>query len=119
MRKKADVVPVPKTRPPTNVNDLRPISLTAKISKVLESFVAQWMLEAASNKFDEKEFGALRGRSTVHALIDILHLWHQALDKTHSVRVLFIDFTKAFDHVDYVIVLEKLAKLGVPEFICH
>ena len=44
------------------------------ISKVLESFVAQWMLEAIGDKFDEKQFGGLRGRSTVHALIDILHL---------------------------------------------
>ena len=114
MWKKADVVPVPKTRPPTNINnDIRPISLTPTISKVLEMFVAEWMLEAIGDKFDKEQFDGLHGHSTVHALIDILHLWHQALDKTHSVRVLFIDFTKAFDHVDHV--LEKLAELGVPE----
>jgi len=46
MWKKADVVPVAKTRPATNINnDLQPISLTPTISKVLESFVAQWILE--------------------------------------------------------------------------
>ena len=86
---------------------------------MLESFVAQWMLGAIGYKFDVKQFGGLRGRSTIHALIDILHLWYQALDKTHSVRVLFINFTETFDHVDHVIVLEKLAGLGVPECICR
>jgi len=68
---KADEVPVPKTRPPVNINDLRRISLTPTISKGLESFVAEWMLEAIRDKFVEKQFGGLRGRSTVHALIDI------------------------------------------------
>ena len=62
--KKADEVPVPKTRPPVNINDLRRISLTPTISKGLESFVAEWMLEAIGDKFDEKRFGGLRGRST-------------------------------------------------------
>ena len=103
MWKKADVVPVPKTSPPVNYsnNDLRPISLTSTISKVLESFVAEWMLEAVGDKFDEKQFGGLRGRSIVHTLIDILHTWHQALDKTQSVQVMFMDFAKAFDLVDH------------------
>ena len=49
----------------------------------------------------------------------ILHTWHHALDWTQSVRVMFMDFAKAFDHVDHAIVLEKLAELGVSEFICR
>jgi len=32
---------------------------------------------------------------------------------------MFMDFAKAFDHVDHAIVLKKLAELGVPEFICR
>jgi len=43
------------------------------------------------DKFDEQQFGGLRGRSTVHVLIDIVHTWHQALDKTLSFRVMFIN----------------------------
>ena len=103
-------------------NDLRSISLTPTISKVLKSFAAEWILVTISDKFDEKQFGGLRGRSTVHALCRwstyILYTWHQALDKTQSVRVMFMDFAKASDHVDHAIVLKKLAELGVIEFIC-
>jgi hypothetical protein len=59
-------------------------------------------------KFDPRQFGALKGRSTTHALIDITHMWHQALDDHNSARILFIDYSKAFDHVDHKIVLSKM-----------
>jgi len=42
------------------------------------------------------------------ALVDMLHHWHRALDKGHSVRVLFVNYVKAFDHVDHNVVLQKL-----------
>ena len=45
------VVPIPKTRPPKSIdNDLRPISLTAILSKILESLVGQWMLPKIADK---------------------------------------------------------------------
>jgi len=51
-------------------SDLRRISLTPTICrpKVLESFVGRRMLAT----YHTKQFGALRGRSTTHALVDIL-----------------------------------------------
>jgi hypothetical protein len=112
--KKSYVVPIPKTRPPKSIqNDLRPISLTPTISKVLESLVGRWILSKIADKFDARQFGALKRRSTVHALIDITHTWHQALDHKNSVRALFVDYAKAFDHVDHTTVLAKMATLGV------
>jgi hypothetical protein len=115
--KMANVIPIPKVRPPKSLHDdLRPISLTPTLSKILESFIGQRMLSVC--KFDRRQYGALKGRSTTHALIDILHTWHQALDDRNSARVLFIDFSKAFDHVDHTTVLDKMASLGVlPPFI--
>ena len=76
MWKNSDVVPVPKNTSSNLINinnDLRPISLTHTISKVLESFVAEWMIEATQSvtNFDEKQFCGLHGRSTVHVLIEV------------------------------------------------
>jgi hypothetical protein len=116
--KSANVVPIPKVKPVCSIeNDLRPISLTPTLSKLLESFVGQWMLEEIGNKFDPKQFGGLKGRSTTHALVDILHHWQAALDDQHSVRVLFVDYAKAFDHVDHTTVLNKMVSIGAPDFI--
>ena len=47
--KRADVVPIPKSNPPRSIeSDLRPISLTPVLSKQLESFIGNWILETIS-----------------------------------------------------------------------
>ena len=116
--KKANVVAIPKIKPPKSVEqDLRPISLTSTISKVFESLVGKWMLDAIGDKLDKQQFGAIKGRSTSHALVDIMHKWHKALDERQAIRVVFIDYAKAFDHVDHPTVIKKLAVLGVPPII--
>jgi hypothetical protein len=116
--KQAHIIPIPKTRPANSIEqDLRPISLTATISKVFESLVGRWMLETISDKFDRKQFGAIKGRSTSHALVDMMHTWHRAMDERKSARVLFIDYAKAFDRVDHPTVIQKLGALGVPPII--
>ena len=68
--KKANVLPVLKVHPPTSI---RRISLTPTISKVLESFVGTCILELVDSQLDDHQFGRLQGRSTSHALVDMLH----------------------------------------------
>jgi len=116
--KEANVVPVPKVQPPRVVKaDLRPISLTATLAKLLETFVGSWILERVGSSLDDRQYGALRQRSTTHALVDILYHWHAAIDKSQSVRMVFVDFTKAFDHVDHSILVAKFVELGLPDVI--
>ena len=116
--KQANIIAIPKTKPANSIEqDLRPISLTATISKVFESLVGRWMLEAINDKLDRKQFGAIRGRSTSHALVDMMHIWHRAMDERKSARVLFVDYAKAFDRVDHPTVIRKLAALGVPPIL--
>jgi len=117
--KLANVVPVPKTNPPATIDlppatiDLRPISLTPCLCKVLESFIGQWILDDLQGKIDERQYGALKGKSTTHELVDILHHWHKALENNSTVRIVFIDYAKAFDHVDHSTIIRKLVDLGV------
>jgi len=74
-------------------------------------------LDTSTDQFDNYQFGALKGRSTTHVglLVDILHQWNKALDG-YSVRVAFIDYRKAFDHVDHNVVIQKLNAYDVPDF---
>ena len=116
--KEANVIPVPKVNPPRSIeSDLRPISLTATLGKLLESFVGSWILERVSNELDDRQYGALKSRSTTHALVDMLHQWHSAVDRGQSVRTVFVDFAKAFDHVDHNVLVAKLTALGLPDII--
>jgi len=38
----------------------------------------------------------------------MLHHWHAAVDSGSSVRALFVEFAKAFDLIDYNLVINKL-----------
>ena len=115
--KLANVVPLPKQNPPRDIaSDIRPISLTASLSKVLESFVSRWVLDLIDKKLDRKQFGGLLGKSTTHALIDMIHHWISALDKGKSVRLLFVDYAKAFDDVDHSTVVCKWINFDVSRF---
>jgi len=72
--KEANVVPVPKIQPPRVADtDLRPISFTPTLAKVLESFVGSWILRRVGDSLDDRQFGARGHRSTTHALVDMLH----------------------------------------------
>ena len=112
--KQAIVVPVPKLRPPKSVeNDLRAMSLTSPIAKVLEEFSAQSLITSVFNKLDNKQF-ALPGRSTTQALIFFLHTILEALDTCgRYIRIFFSDFSKGFDLVDHNVLLSELNNLDV------
>ncbi len=111
----ANVTPIPKVSPPRHIeSDLRPISLTPVLGKHLESIVGHWILEAISDNFDPFQYGGRKGLSTTHALVDMLHHWHQSIHAGKSVRVLLLDYSKAFDLVDHNILVQKFADLGTP-----
>jgi len=45
------------------------------------------------------------------------HHWHSAVDKCQSVRCVFVDFVKAFDHIDHNILVDRMRSLGLLDFI--
>ncbi|CAB4018295.1 Hypothetical predicted protein, partial [Paramuricea clavata] len=90
--KEANVVPVPKTSSVTDISsDLRPISLTAALSKVLESFPFQWIMDTIKSQLDPKQFGSRQWR----------------------VRVFLLDFSKAFDRINHKILIKKISLLKI------
>ena len=118
--KSAIIAPLAKTKVPQDIEtDLRPISLTSILSKVLESFVVDWIYECVSEKLFNNQFGGIRNSSTAHALTKMLHDWHTAIHEDQSVRLLLLDYKKAFDLIDHNILLEKLKELNVPDFLVN
>ena len=87
--KKADVIPVPKNKAPSDINkDLRPISLTATLSKTCERFVADWLMQSIGEKIDKRQFGSIKNSSTTHALLSLVHhLLNETDASKNSVRI--------------------------------
>ncbi len=72
--KSANVFPLPKIKPVHNLSkDLRPISLTPVLAKMLEHYPIQHMINTCQ-VVNPNQFGAVNGSSTTFVLLEILQL---------------------------------------------
>ena len=112
--KSSIVSPIPKCMPPKSIeDDLRAISLTPQIAKIMEGFTLEPLLADIGDQIDPYHF-AMKGRSTTQALVFLLHNVLETLDRGgSSARVFIADFSKGFDLVDYGVLLAELEKLNV------
>ena len=117
----ADVIPIAKTPKPTSADsDLRPISLTTVLSKVLEDFVFGWLRPIVMPQLDIRQFGGIKNSSTTHALVRLIHEWLQAAETPKTIiRSCLIDLSKAFDRIDQSILMRKLQILNVPTILLN
>ena len=112
----ANITPLPKSSSVNDINtDLRPISLTPTISKIAEEYVVvNHVRPAVLKHIRPDQYGCIPQSSTTHALINLIHQWSKATDGTSSdVRVLIMDYRKAFDLIDHFLLITKLKGYSV------
>ena len=113
--KASRTVPVFKSGDPLCCDNYRPISLLSSLSKILEKFVANQLVNHLEyNKLlYEHQYGFQRGKSTVHNLTHLTNFVSKELNDKKFVVGVFLDLKKAFDVVDHGILLKKLKHLGL------
>ena len=96
---------------PVNIeSDLRPNAVTNSLTKIAEKFVSRHFNEYFDEFTDDNQFGCVRNRSTIH-----MHELFLASDSSQNIiRVLFVDFTKAFDVTDHNVLFNKFVNCGMP-----
>ncbi|KAL1447213.1 hypothetical protein WDU94_000539 [Cyamophila willieti] len=106
------IVPLPKISKPQGLNDFRPVSLLPVFSKVLEKVVHHQIISFCNfhSLFNPYQSGFRPGHSTTTALLKVTDDIRSNMDKTQVTILLLSDFSKAFDSVDFDILLTKLSK---------
>ncbi|KAI4884740.1 hypothetical protein NFI96_025547 [Prochilodus magdalenae] len=111
--KTATIVPVPKHPTASAPNDFRPVALTPIISKCFERLVLSHLKSCLPATLDPHQFAYRSNRSTEDAISTALHTALTHLDCQNSyVRMLFIDFSAAFNTVIPSKLITKLNHLG-------
>ena len=75
------------------------------------------MLDSIIDRLDVNQYGGLRGLSTTHALVDMVHTWLLAAEERKASHVVLLDYRKAFDHVDHTVLVNKCKTYDLPNFI--
>lgn len=100
----------------TCLNDYRPVALTSVIMKVLERLVCK---DLSSITLDPYHFAYRANRSVDDAVSLCVHFILQHLESSSTyARILFVDFSAAFNTIVPVKLIHTLQELGVNSFLC-
>jgi Reverse transcriptase (RNA-dependent DNA polymerase) len=113
--KSSRTIPIFKSGDPLSCDNYRPISLLSALSKILEKFVANKLVDhlEGNNLLYSNQYGFLRNRSTIHNLSQLTNFITKELNEKKYVVGVFLDLRKAFDVVPHSFLLEKLKHLGI------
>ena len=115
--KKAYIVPLPKTVSPSQPKDFRPISILPLLSKVLERIVhGQLVYFFNAQKFlNPFQSGFKTGHSTSTALVKVTDDIGLAMNNTKLTILVLLDFSSAFNSVDFDILLAHLKSFNISQ----
>ena len=112
--KKSTICPVPKNNRPKQLNDFRPVALTSIVMKSFERIILSRLLSHTQPFMDRFQFAYKRNRGTDDATLTLLQHAYSHLEKPGSfVRILFIDFSSAFNTIQPHLLAQKLLSYNV------
>ena len=108
--RQANVTPIPKGPLSSSVANYRPISITSVLSKVFAHLVSLRLIRFMQRScvLPTTKFAYQKGLGTCDALLCVSHTLQTALESGHEARIVQIDFSTAFDRVNYQGIQDKL-----------
>ncbi|KAL0199448.1 hypothetical protein M9458_007988, partial [Cirrhinus mrigala] len=119
--KESIIVPVPKKPHPASLNDYRPVALTSVVMKCFERLVKDFIISSLPDTLDPLQFAYRPNRSTDDAISHLLHtsLTHLDTRGGNYVKMLFIDYSSAFNTIIPSTLTTKLEHLGLSSSLCQ
>jgi len=117
----ADVVPIPKTKNPSGVVDYRPISLLPVLSKVFEKLICRKLiLPCIKPHLKAGQFAYIPGMNsgtTTALTLTSLNVLKFLDSSSGAVRILTIDFSRAFDKARHDVILSTAKSFHLSNFL--
>ena len=109
------IIPLFKKGSKSLAENYRPVSLTSHLIKLLERVLRKKLIKhIEDNKLLSNNQHAFRaGRSCVSQLLVHMEFVLHALENNKNIDVVYLDFAKAFDKVDHVILMKKVKQFGI------
>ncbi|KAK9535832.1 hypothetical protein VZT92_008187 [Zoarces viviparus] len=117
--KVSTIIPVPKKPRITGLSDYRPVTLTSVVMKSFARLVLSHLKTLTDPLLDPMQF-AYRANRSVDDAVNMAHhfiLQHLDFPGTYA-RILFVDFSSAFNTIIPSLLHDKLSQLQVPDSMC-
>ena len=113
--KKAVITPIYKGGERRKAENYRPVALTSHLIKIVEKVIVKKLVEHFDRHelWNKRQHGFRKGRSCLSQLLEHYEDILQAREKGKEFDVLYLDFEKAFDKVDFGVLCRKLTQLGI------
>lgn len=108
----ANITPIFKSGDRLLASNYRPISLTCICCKLLEHIINHWIRPHLDSILSVDQHGFRRHMSCTTQLCSVVHDIAFNIDKGLDVQAAVLDFSKAFDKVPHVALLEKMKTYG-------
>ncbi len=117
--KKSTIVPIPNKNKITCLNDWRSVALTPIFSKCFEKLIRDYICSVLPASLDPLQFAYRSNRSTDDAIAFTLHTALSHLENKNAyVRMLFVDYSSAFNTIVSATLVAKLQNLGLNRSLC-
>lgn len=114
--KVANVIPISKPGPPSDIGNWRPISLLNGVSKLVETIIhdkiQDWLED--NNVISPHQFGFRKHRGTQEAIFTYLNTLYAARAKKQIALSCYVDVSKAFDAVYRPELIQRVKATGLP-----
>ena len=116
--KSSKAIPIQKSKDTTNLNNFRPISILPFFSKIIEKSAYNQIYihlkEHNNYTISSTQFGFQKQLSTDNCL-NLLKYHINNLDNHKIYITIFFDLSKAFDHINHKILINKLKNLDLSD----
>lgn len=112
--KNSYLLPIPKKGALNDVTNYRRIAIQSTISKIFDKLITGKLYHHLHKTIPSCQHGFMSSRSTQTNLLEFTQFAQEAINRGSAVDVLYFDFSKAFDRVDFGLLAKKLAALSMP-----